>query len=72
MKAFLAPNARKSFGAKKNMVRHLNTVHKASEGGSDRNLDEPHNELTKNNIPYMDMNSVNLENLLVMPLDPLN
>ena len=54
------------------MVRHLNTVHKAPEGGSDRNLDEPHNELRLNNIPYMDVNSVNLENLLVMPVDPLN
>ena len=70
--SFPCTKCQKSFGAKKNMVRHLNTVHKAPEGGSDRNLDEPHNELTLNNIPYMDVNSVNLENLLVMPVDPLN
>ena len=44
--SFPCTKCQKSFGAKKNMVRYLNTVHKAPEGGSDRNLDEPHNELT--------------------------
>ena len=61
---------KKNFGAKKNMLRHLKTVHKASEGEENtaRNLDEPQNSL---NIVNMDLNSVDLSDLLVMPLDPL-
>ena len=52
------------------MLRHLKTVHKASEGEENtaRNLDEPQNSL---NIVNMDLNSVDLSDLLVMPLDPL-
>ena len=59
----------KTFGAKKNMVRHLNTVHKEAEG--ENGADEPHNDIPLD-IPYMDLTNVDVSDLLVMPLDPLN
>ena len=60
-----------TFGAKKNMVRHLNTVHEESEGenGAEINLDEPQNDIQLN-IPNMDLTNVDLSDLSVVPLDP--
>ena len=65
-------NPKRHFGAKRNLLRHQKTVHKASEDEENtaRNLEEPQNSIGLNMI-NMDLNSVDLSDLLVMPLDPL-
>ena len=55
------------------MLRHQKAVHKASEEEEEntaRNIDEPQNSIGLN-IVNMDLNSGDLSDLLVMPLDPL-
>ena len=66
------PKCQKNFGAKRNLLRHQKSVHKASEEDENtaRNLDEPQNSIGLN-IVNMELNSVDLTDLLVMPFDPL-
>ena len=64
-------NLKRHFGAKRNLLRHQKSVHKASEEeNTARNLDEPQNSLGLNMV-NMDLNSVDLSDLLVMPFDLL-
>ena len=64
-------NLKRHFGAKRNLLRHQKSVHKASEEeNTARNLYEPQNSLGLNMV-NMDLNSVDLSDLLVMPFDPL-
>ena len=51
------------------MVRHLNTVHKEAEG--ENGADEPHNDIPLDML-YMYLTNVDVSDLLVMPLYPLN
>ena len=69
---FPCAKCQKNFGAKRNLLRHQKTVHKASEDEENaaKNLEEPQNNIGLN-IVNMDLNSVDLSDLLVMPLDPL-
>ena len=61
------PKCRKTFGAKKNVLRHLNTVHKASEGEDDT---ESQNSIIVN-IANVDITNIDMRDLLAMPLEPL-
>ena len=70
---FLCNECGKCFEEEINLaVRHQKTVHKASEDEENaaKNLEEPQNNIGLN-IVNMDLNSVDLSDLLVMPLDPL-
>ena len=58
---------RKTFGAKRNVLRHIKTVHKAFEGE-----DETESEISFGlNIANIDFASVDMRDLLIMPLEPL-
>ena len=58
---------RKTFGAKRNLLRHIKIVHKASEDEDDR---ESQNIIGLN-IANIDFTNVDMRDLLIMPLEPL-
>ena len=58
---------RKTFGAKRNVLRHIKIVHKAPEDEDDRESQS----IIGLNIANIDFASVDMRDLLIMPLGPL-